>query len=73
MLTPVLLARRCGGLRGGRGSSRSWSQISGLGPGPQEHAGDGIEEHQHVLLDPDTGHHPANDLHGDIYRLPRLT
>src|SRR6201989_1174908 len=77
MITPVLLGTRLGGDRLS-GGARRWPGRAGAaeqpglvpgqraGPGPQQDAGGGVEEHQGVLLDPDGHHGPAEDLRRDV-------
>src|SRR5690349_4804637 len=63
---------RFGGRAGRRPGRAGAAEQPGLvpgqraGPGPQQDAGGGVEEHQGVLLDPDGHHGPAGDLRGDV-------
>jgi len=47
-------------------NSRAWSQGSGLGWVGTSTRDGRIEEHQHVLLDPDADRHLANDFRSDV-------
>ena len=76
MITPVLLARRWT-VTGSVGGARWWPGRAGaaqqpglvpgqrVGPGAEQLAGVGVEEHQRVLLDADATQPPAEDLRGD--------
>src|SRR5262245_45661415 len=76
-ITPVALARRCtrtgsDGGRAGRGPGGTGAAQPGhlgrgerVGPGAQQHPGDGVVEHQRGGLDADAGQLAAEDLRGE--------